>query len=188
MLQELIPASKFPLLNPCIHKWDLTYTVYNWKTYKCKSFIELTPGQTFKPTTLNISLSLRILDFSSCAKGSVTMLDPIAQRFRHCLGHSHGLLTKSYWLYSSDVALQVPTLLGVVASVCTPVPTRTQQLPTLLAQQCWELLRPFACSFSVSVACTQTLFYFSFRSFGKHRRAREGSERTRTSTERVKEK
>ena len=25
---------------------------------------------------------------------------------------------------------------------------RTQQLPpTLLAQQCWELLRPFACSF-----------------------------------------
>ena len=155
MLQELIPASKFPLLNPCIHKWD------NWKTYKCKSFIKLTPGQTFKPTTPNISFVPWL------PKGSVTMLDPIAQRFRHCLGHSHGLLTKSYWLYSSDVALQVPTL---------------------LAQQCWELLRPFACSFSVSVAYTQTLFYFYFCSFGKHRRAREGSERTRTSTERVKEK
>ena len=40
--------------------------------------------------------------------------------------------------------LQVPTLLGVVASVCTPLPTRMQQLPTLLAQNCWELLRPFA--------------------------------------------
>ena len=36
------------------------------------------------------------------------------------------------------------TMLGVVASVCTPQPTRTQQLPTLLVQQCWELLHPFA--------------------------------------------
>ena len=33
--------------------------------------------------------------------------------------------------------------LGVVASVWTPLPTRTQQLPTLLARQYWELLRPF---------------------------------------------
>ena len=33
--------------------------------------------------------------------------------------------------YPSHDALQVPTLLGVVASVCTPLPTRTQQLPTL---------------------------------------------------------
>ena len=30
------------------------------------------------------------------------------------------------------------------ASVCTPLPTRTQHLPTLLAQHCWELLHPFA--------------------------------------------
>ena len=52
--------------------------------------------------------------------------------------------TKTYGLYPSHDALQVPTLLGAVASVCTPLPTRTQQLPTLLAQQCWELLRPFA--------------------------------------------
>ena len=52
--------------------------------------------------------------------------------------------TKSYGLYPSYGALQVPALLGVVAFVCTPLPTRTQQLPTLLAQQCWELLRPFA--------------------------------------------
>ena len=47
-------------------------------------------------------------------------------------------------VYPSHDALQVPTSLGVVASVCTPLPTRKQQLPTLLAQQCWELLRPFA--------------------------------------------
>ena len=45
-------------------------------------------------------------------------------------------ITKTYGLYSSHDALQVPNLLGVVASVCTPLPTRTQQ--------CWELLHPFA--------------------------------------------
>ena len=59
--------------------------------------------------------------------------------------HAHyAWFTKTYGLYPSHDALQVPTLLGVVASVCTPLPTRTQQLPTLLAQQSWELLRPFA--------------------------------------------
>ena len=59
--------------------------------------------------------------------------------------HAHyAWITKTYGLYSSHYALQVHYLLGVVASVCTPLPTRTQQLPTLLAQQCWELLRPFA--------------------------------------------
>ena len=53
-------------------------------------------------------------------------------------------ITKTYGSCSSHDALQVPNLLGIVASVCTPLPTRTQQLPTLLAQQCWELSRPFA--------------------------------------------
>ena len=41
------------------------------------------------------------------------------------------------------------TMLGVVASVCTPLPTWTQQLPTLLAAQCWKLLGPFSRSLSV---------------------------------------
>ena len=52
--------------------------------------------------------------------------------------------TKTYGLYPSHDALQVPTLLGFVVSVCTPLPTRMQQPLTLLAQQCWELLRSFA--------------------------------------------
>ena len=66
--------------------------------------------------------------------------------------HAHyASITKTYGLYSSHDALQVPTLLGVVASICTPLPTRTQQLPTLLAQQCWELLRPFARSHRSSI-------------------------------------
>ena len=59
--------------------------------------------------------------------------------------HAHyAWFTKTSGLYPSHDALQVPTLLGVVASVCTPLPTRTQKLQTLLAQQCWELLRPFS--------------------------------------------
>ena len=59
--------------------------------------------------------------------------------------HAHYTwFTKTYGLYPSYDALQVPTLLGVVSSVCTPLPTHTQQLPTLLAQQCWEFLHPFA--------------------------------------------
>ena len=76
--------------------------------------------------------------------------------------HAHyAWITKTYGLYSSHHALQVPNLLGVVASVCRPLPTRTQQLPTLLApQQCWDLLRPFARSlrsqgslFCIYLAC-----------------------------------
>ena len=50
--------------------------------------------------------------------------------------HTHyAWITKTYGLYSSHDALQVPNLLGVVVSVCTPLPTCTQQLPTFLAQQ-----------------------------------------------------
>jgi len=86
----------------------------------------------------------------------------VAQQCRVCLHSSSNIfgathahytgLTKTYGLYLSHDALQVPTLLGVVASVCTPLPTRTQQLPNLLAQQCWELLRPFARSLTSHVS------------------------------------
>ena len=58
----------------------------------------------------------------------------------------------NYKTAPSHDALQVRTLLRVVASVCTPLPTRRQQLPTLLAQQCWELLRPFARSLTLAFA------------------------------------
>ena len=53
--------------------------------------------------------------------------------------HSHyTLFPKSYRSYPSHDALQVPTLLGVVASVCTPLPTRTQQLPTYPPTSRWS--------------------------------------------------
>ena len=42
--------------------------------------------------------------------------------------HAHyAWFTTTYGLYPSHDAPQVPTLLWVVASVCTPLPTRTQQ-------------------------------------------------------------
>ena len=49
--------------------------------------------------------------------------------------HAHyAWITKTYGLYSSHDALHVPNLLGVVASVCTPLTTCTLQFPTFLAQ------------------------------------------------------
>ena len=61
-----------------------------------------------------------------------------------------GLLARLTTLRKQEYGslLQVSTLLGVVASVGTPLPTRTAQLPTFLAQRCWKLLRPFAGSFT----------------------------------------
>ena len=42
--------------------------------------------------------------------------------------HAHyAWFTKTCWLYPSHDALQVPTLFGVVASVCITLPTRTQK-------------------------------------------------------------
>ena len=68
---------------------------------------------TFQPTTPNISFLL--------LKRSATMLDPFVGAT-----HAHyAWFTKTYGFYPSHDALQVPTLLGVVASVCTPLPTRT---------------------------------------------------------------
>ena len=102
-------------------------------------------ARSLKPVKLFSQQLPRFLLFRDRPKRSATMLDSFAQFFQHCWGHArhYACFTKTYGLYPSHDALQVPALLEVVASVCTPLPTRTQQLPTLLAQQCWELLRPF---------------------------------------------
>ena len=71
------------------------------------------------------------------------MLDITCCVHLHTLLHGVAQSFKPVKLYASHDALHVLTWLGVVVSVCTPLPTRTQQLPTLLAQQCWELLHPF---------------------------------------------
>ena len=77
--------------------------------------------------------------------------------------HHHTWSPKSYGLCPSHDTLHVPTLLGVVVSACKQLPTQMQQLPTLLAQQCLDLLRPSACSFKVknitSLIFFQVLFF-----------------------------
>ena len=97
-------------------------------------------GQTFQPTTPNISL---FRDRWSVALEFWIRLHSSSNIVGATHAH-YAWFTKTYGLYPSHDALQVPTLLEVVASVCRPLPTRTQHLPTLLCQQCWELLRPFA--------------------------------------------
>ena len=101
-------------------------------------------GQTFQPTTPNIS-------FVPCRRSDVSWIR--LHSSSNIVGATHAnyaWFTKTYGLYPSHDALQVPTLLGVVASVCTLLPTHTQQLPTLLTQQCWELLGPLARSLKVA--------------------------------------
>ena len=97
-------------------------------------------GQTFQPTTPNILL---FRDRRSVVQQCWIRLHSSSNITGATHAHYAGF-TKTYGLYPSHDALQVPTLLGVVEYFCTPLPTRTQQLPTLLPQQCWELLRPFA--------------------------------------------
>ena len=56
--------------------------------------------------------------------------------------HAHyAWFTKSYGLYPSHYALQVTPLLGAVAAVCAPVPTRTQGWGFVCL--CWPLGRAF---------------------------------------------
>ena len=79
------------------------------------------------------------LDFSSRKRSRASREAATTSREsdeeREIVGAAHAhyaWITKTYGLYFSHDALQVPNLLGVIASVCTPLPTRTQQLPTLL--------------------------------------------------------
>ena len=112
--------------------------------------LKLDTRQTFGPTTSNISSDL-FYDRRRVARQCW---------IRYCLNSSFNIVgathlqntwsPKSYGLYPSHDALQVPKLLGVDAAVCTPLATRTQQLPTFLAQQCWEMLCPSTRSLNVN--------------------------------------
>ena len=69
-------------------------------------------------------------------KRSAIMLNPFAQLLQHCWGQARSLrmVYKDSWVVSLPRCTAGP----IVGSCCI------QQLPTLLAQQCWGLLRPFA--------------------------------------------
>ena len=77
---------------------------------------------------------------------SATVLEPFAQLFQHCWGHAPALhmISKVLWIVSFPQWTAGPNIVENCCTVCTPLPTQTQQLPTLLAQQCRELLRLFA--------------------------------------------
>ena len=53
---------------------------------------------------------------------------------------------------------------------------RLLQLTLSNANELLDIVPSFSPLGTYLVACTQTLFYFSFRSFGKHRQARERGE------------
>ena len=53
---------------------------------------------------------------------------------------------------------------------------RLLQLTLSNANELLDIVPSFSPLGTCLVACTQTLFYFSFRSFGKHRQARERGE------------
>ena len=103
-------------------------------------------GQSLKPVKLfsqQLPTFLLFRDRRSVAQQCWIRLHNSSNIFGAAHAH-YAWFTKTYVLYPSHDVMQLPTLLGVVASVCTPLPTCTQQLSTLLAQQCWEMLRPFA--------------------------------------------
>ena len=79
-------------------------------------------GQTFQPTTPTFLL---FLDRRSVAQQCWIRLHSSSNIVEAAHAH-YAWFTKTYGLYPSHDTMQVPKLLGVVASVCTPLPTRTQ--------------------------------------------------------------
>ena len=129
-------------------------------------FAKFETCKTFEPTTPNISFYLLImvlwvviiLSTMHCrSKYCWELLHPSAHHCQH--GHNN---SKHYWpnnvgsccipshtTASMDTTIPIiadPTMLRVVASLCTPLPAWTQQFQTLSTQQCWELLLQFAVS------------------------------------------
>ena len=78
--------------------------------------VKFETGQTFEPTTPNISF------VSWSPKRGTTMLDPFAQLFQYCWGHAS--------------ALHMVSLQSQID--CIPFTMRCR------SQYCWELLHPFA--------------------------------------------
>ena len=109
------------------------------------------------PTLLDVTCCVRLhtlLHVLGCCCVLLHSLKPVklfSQQLQIFFFRERRSLAKQCWIRLHSSSKTVGTthahyawFTGVVASVCTPLPTRTQQLPTLLAQQCSELLRPFA--------------------------------------------
>ena len=86
-------------------------------------------GQTFQPTTSNISFVLW------SPKRSATMLDPFAQLFQHCWGHVRSLRMdyKDLWVVFFPRCTEGPKLVG---NCCIRLHTMLNVI-----ECCWVLLR-----------------------------------------------
>ena len=81
------------------------HTLLHVVAYCCAKF---ETGQTFQPTTPNISF----VPWSP--KRSATMLDPFAQLFQHCWGHARSLRMdyKDLWVVSFPRCTAGPNIVG----------------------------------------------------------------------------
>ena len=103
-------------------------------------------GQTFQPTTPNISF----VPWSP--KRSATMLDPFAQLFQHCWGHARSLrmVYKDLWVVSFPRCTAGPNIVG---SCCIRLHTTANTdatTPNIVGATMLGLLRPFARSLRMS--------------------------------------
>ena len=103
-------------------------------------FAKFETCQTFEPTTANISFYLLII-----VLWVVIILSMMHCRSKYCWELLH--LFAHYCQHGHNNSKHAdPTMLGVVASLCTLLQAWTQQFQTLLTQQCWELLLQFSVS------------------------------------------
>ena len=110
---------KLRLINPNPHCWMLHVASV------CTSFCLLVGvvAQTLKPVKF-LSQQLLFRDGGSVAQQCWIRLHSSSIIVRATDAH-YTLFTKSYGLYRTHETMQVPTLLGVVASVSTPLHTQT---------------------------------------------------------------
>ena len=96
-------------------------------------------AQSLKPVKLFSQQLIPNISFVPLStKRNATMLDPFAQLSQHCWGRARSLrmVYKDLWVVSFPRCTAGPNIVGNCCICCTPLPKRTQQLPTLLAQQC----------------------------------------------------
>ena len=142
---------------PSLHNYNME--LFNFMF--CGTYAPCKRMQHCWPTTPNIVGCYMLRPFAHPVACCWMLLHVVAQSLKPVKLYSQQLPTfllfrdhdarslrmdyKDLWVvFFLRCTLQVPNLLAVVASICIPLPTCTQQLPTLLAQPCWELLCPFA--------------------------------------------
>ena len=113
-----------------------------WHRSNFKAPCKRTQNCNCWPTAPNIVGCYMLGPFAHRVACCCVLLRVVVQcwiRLPNIVGATHAHYTWSAWslpsligVYPSNDALQVPTLFGVVASVCTPLLKQTQQFPTVL--------------------------------------------------------